>query len=135
MAKAGSKSKGGFDFERGIHATLQNQIPSDPVPCDQEWLCSPVKKQGLKRSIVGSHKQVGSGRNGSTVLSDLLQPTFSGPKTQQEMEAYFGPLPTKPVFATGHFQDGNTGNNQVVSPKRGMGNFAGFQRCLFPHPH
>ena len=32
MAHSGCESKGGFNFDRGIHATLQNQTTSDPVP-------------------------------------------------------------------------------------------------------
>ena len=80
MAKAGCKSKGGFNFERGIHATLQNQTPSDPVSPDQECLCSSGEKQFPKRSIIGSHKQIGSGRSGCAVIPGLLQPAISGPK-------------------------------------------------------
>ena len=44
LAQSGGESKGGLDFTRGIHATLQNQTTSDPIPGDQEWLCSPRKK-------------------------------------------------------------------------------------------
>ena len=47
MAHTGCEYKGGLNFEKGIHATLQNPTTSDPVPCDQEWLCSTREKQGL----------------------------------------------------------------------------------------
>ena len=51
------------------------------------------------------------------------------------METYLGPQPSKPVLETRHLQDGNSGNNKVVSPKGGMGNVAGLQRRLLSHPH
>ena len=35
----------------------------------------------------------------------------------------------------GHFQDGNSGDNPVVPTVRGVGHFAGLQRCLLSHPH
>ena len=135
LAHTGCESKGGLNFERGIHATLQNQTTPDQVPCDQEWLCSPGEKQGLVPSIDRTHKQVGGRKGGDKVLSGLLQPPFSGTKIQPQMEAYLGPQPSKPILETRHLQDGNSGNNKVVSPKRGMGNVAGLQRCLFSHPH
>ena len=135
MANVGCKSKGGVDFERGLHATLQNQTTSDPVSCDQEWLCSPVEKQSLIRSIGRAHKQVGRRKSRDKVLLGLLQPPFSGTKTEQQMETYSRSQPSKPVFAIRHVQNGNTGNNRVVSPKGVMGNIAGFQQRLFSHSH
>ena len=79
-----------------------------------------------------THKQVGGRKSGDKVLPGLLQPPFSGTKIQPQMEAYLGPRPSKLILETRHLQDGN---NKVVSPKRGMGNVAGLQRCLFLHPH
>ena len=121
MAEAWCESKGGLDFERGIHATLQNPATSDLVPCDQEWLCSPVEKQGLIRSIGRAHKQVGGRKSCDKVLPGILQPSFSGAKTQQQVETYFGPQPTKPVLETRHIQNGNTGNNKGCLSKKGNG--------------
>ena len=135
LAHTGGESKGGLDFERGIHATLQNQASSDPIPGDQEWLCSPREKQGLIPSIDRTHKQAGGRKGGNKILPGLLQPPFSGTKIQPQMEAYLGPQPSKPVLETRHLQDGNSGNNKVVSPKGGMGNVAGLQRRLLSHPH
>ena len=135
LAHTGGESKGGLDFERGIHATLQNQASSDPIPGDQEWLCSPREKQGLIPSIDRTHKQAGGRKGGDQILPGLLQPPLSGTKIQPQMEAYLGPQPSKPVLETRHLQDGNSGNNKVVSPKGGMGNVAGLQRRLLSHPH
>ena len=117
------------------YATLQNQATSDPIPCDQEWLCSPREKQGLVSSIDRTHKQVGSRKGGNKILPGLLQPPLSGTKIKSEMEAYLGPQPSKSFLETRHLQNGNSGNNKVVSPKRGVGNVAGLQRRLFSHPH
>ena len=135
LAQSGGESKGGLDFARGIHATLQNQTTSDPIPCDQEWLCSPREKQGLVPSIDRTHKQAGSRKGGNKILPGLLQPPLSGTKIQSQMEAYLGPQPSKSFLATRHLQNGNSRNNMVVSPKGGVGNVAGLQRRLFSHPH
>ena len=135
LAQSGCESKGGLDFTRGIHATLQNQTTSDPIPGDQEWLCSPRQKQSLVSVGNRPHKQVGSRKGGHQILPGLLQPPFSGTKTESEMETYLGPQPSQSLFETRHLQNGNSGNNKVVSPKRGVGNVAGLQRRLFSHPH
>ena len=135
LAHTGGESKGGLDFARGIYATLQNQATSDPIPGDQEWLCSPREKQGLVPSIDRTHKQAGGRKGGNKILPGLLQPPLSGTKIQPQMKAYLGPQPSKPVLETRHLQNGNSGNNKVVSPKGGVGNVAGLQRHLFSHPH
>ena len=123
LAHSGGESKGGLDFARGIHATHQNQTTSDQIPCDQEWLCSPREKQGLGSGINRPHKQVGSRKGGHKILPGLLQPPLSGTKTESEMETYLGPQPSKSFLETRHFQNGNSGNNKVISPKGGVGNF------------
>ena len=135
LAHSGGESKGGLDFTRGIHATLQNQTTSDPIPGDQEWLCSPREKQGLVSSSNRTHRQVGSRKGGHKILPGLLQPPLSGTKIKSEMETYLGPQPSKSFLETRHLQNGNSGNNKVVSPKGGVGNVAGFQRCLFSYPY
>ena len=122
LAQSGGESKGGLDFARGIHATLQNPATSDLIPCDQEWLCSPREKQGFVPSIDRTHKQAGSRKGGNKILPGLLQPPLSGTKIQSQMEAYLGPQPSKSFLETRHLQNGNSGNNKVVSPKGGVGN-------------
>ena len=120
---------------RGIHATLQNQTTSDPIPGDQEWLCSPRQKQSLVSGGNRPHKQVGSRKGGHQILPGLLQPPLSSTKTEPEMETYLGPQPSQSLFETRHLQNGNSGNNKVVSPKGGVGNVAGFQRRLLSYPY
>ena len=135
LAQSGGESKGGLDFTRGIHATLQNQTTSDPIPGDQEWLCSPRQKQSLVSGGNRPHKQVGSRKGHHQILPGLLQPPLSGAKTESEMETYLGPQPSQSLFETRHLQNGNSGNNKVVSPKGGVGNVTGFQRRLLSYPY
>ena len=47
--------------------------------------------------------------------------------------ANFGPQCSKQFFERKNIQNGNPGNNSDLLTTRGMGNIAGFQRCLFPH--
>ena len=108
LAQSGCESKGGLDFTRGIHATLQNQTTSDPIPGDQEWLCSPRQKQSLVSGGNRPHKQVGSRKGGHQILPGLLQPPLSGTKTESEMETYLGPQPSQSLFETRHLQNGNS---------------------------
>ena len=44
MAKYGCKSKGGFDFERGLYSTFQNEAPTDSITYGPKWLCKPGKE-------------------------------------------------------------------------------------------
>ena len=41
----------------------------------------------------------------------------------------------KPVPQHWYFQDGNSGNHPNITPERGVGHIAGFQRHIFPHPN
>ena len=41
MARPRGKSKGGLNFERGLHASLQNETTSHKVTSGPEWLCKP----------------------------------------------------------------------------------------------
>ena len=52
MAKVGHKSKGGVDFERGIHATLQNQTTSDKIPMIKSGYAHPLKSKALKDALL-----------------------------------------------------------------------------------
>ena len=101
-------------FERGLHATLQNQTPSDPFTSYQEWLCKTGKEPVPQRGITGFSKEDGSRKSGCPVIPGLLRPIVSSPKAQQQMVTHFGPQPAKLVFATGNLQDGNAGDNSAV---------------------
>ena len=135
MAQVGCKSQGGVDFARGIHATLQNQTTLVKDSGYSEWLCSPHKKQGLRKRSVRTARQIGSRESASQILPGLLQPSLSGAKAQQALEAYPRPQPTQSFPASGHFQDGGSRNNQTFPPKRRVGNLEGLQRRLLSHPN
>ena len=100
-----------------------------------EQIRKPFQKQGPDRSSVVPKTKASSGKGGNQVLAGFLQPPIPSPKTQRTMASDLGPKPTQPVPVNGHFQDGNSGDNPVITSARGMGHFAGLQRCLLPHPH
>ena len=93
---------------------------------------SPSKSKALIEAL---WSKASSGKGGNQVLAGFLQPPIPSPKTQRTMASDLGPKPTQPVPVNGHFQDGNSGDNPVITSARGMGHFAGLQRCLLPHPH
>ena len=75
LAQVGSKSQGGLDFARGIHATLQNQTTFVKDPGYSERLCSPHKKQGLSKCSVRTARQIGGRKSASQILPGVLQPS------------------------------------------------------------
>ena len=135
MAKSRDKSKGGLNFERGLHASLQNEATSHKVTSGLEWLCKPSQERAPKRGIAGSDAKVGSGKSGCPVLPSCLQLVIPGTKTKQQVEADFGPESAKSVPLHRNFQNGDPGNNLTVTSKRGVGNLAELQQCVLSHPH
>ena len=51
------------------------------------------------------------------------------------MEAYFRSESVEQVPQNRYIQDGNSRNHPDLSPERGVGNLAGFQRCILSYPH
>ena len=135
MVKPRGKSKGGIHFERGLHASLQNEAPSYKVTSGSEWLCKSGQEPTFKRGIASSNTKVGGGKRGCLVLPGLLQPVILSTKTQQQVETNLGSKSVKSFPLSRNFQGGDSGNNSVVPAKRGVGNLVGFQRCLLPHPN
>ena len=91
-------------------------------------------KQGSFGSFDLSNTKESRQKSGCPVFSRILQPSFSGSKTEQKMVANLGPKQTQSFPNHQHIQDGN-GDHQAVSSKRGMGHVIGFQRCVFPHSY
>ena len=91
MARPRGKSKGGLNFERGLHASLQNETTSHKFTSGPERLCKPGKEPEPKRGIIASDAKVGSGKSGCPVLPSLLQPVIPSTKTKQKAETDFGP--------------------------------------------
>ena len=52
LGKLGFKSQGNLDFERGLHASLQNEPPSHKVTSGSEWLCKPGQEPVSKRPLI-----------------------------------------------------------------------------------
>ena len=121
-------------LKEGYTLPFKIRPPLTQSPVIKSGYAHPLKSKALFEALV-ELIVVGSRKSRDKVLPGVLQPPFSGTKTQQQMETYSGSQPSKPVFAIRHVQNGNTGNNQVVSPIGGMGNIAGFQRRLFSHSH
>ena len=135
LAKVGFKSQGSFPSQGRLLSSFQGKATSLPLSLDCEQIRKPFQKQGPDRSSVVPKTKASSGKGGNQVLAGFLQPPLPSPKTQRTMASDLGPKPTQPVPVNGHFQDGNSGDNPVITSARGMGHFAGLQRCLLPHPH
>ena len=102
---------------------------------DCEQICESHQKQGPSGSSIFSKTKTSRRKGGCQVFSGFLQLSLSGPKAQWEMEANSGSKQTQSFPSHKHVQNGNSRDNLVVSPKGGMGHFAGLQRCLLPHSH
>ena len=68
-------------------------------------------------------------------LTRVLQPTIFSPKTQQQVETHLRPEQSESFPQDRKIQDGDTGNDQDLSPKGRMGNLHRLQGRLLPHPH
>ena len=90
MVRPRGKFKGDLYFERGLHASLQNETTSHKVTSGSEWLSKSGQEPAPKRGIAGSDAKVGSGKSGCPVLSSLLQPTIPCTQTKQQVETDFG---------------------------------------------
>ena len=135
LAKVGFKSQGGVSSEGWIFSSIQGKATTQPLSLDCEQICKSHQKLGPSRISVFSKTKTSRRKSGCQVFSGFLQLALSGPETQWKMAANFGSQQTQPFPGHKHFQNGNSGDNPVVSPKRGMGHFAGLQRCLLPHSH
>ena len=133
LASNGCKSSGGVCPKRRLYSSIQTETPSDKVDSGSKWLRQSRKEPVGKRSLTKSHEKVGSRKSGCQVLPGLLQLAFPCSQTKQKMAANLGPKSVEPIPQYQYVQDGNSGNNAVVLTARGMGNFAGLQRRIFPH--
>ena len=135
LAKVGLKSQGSVTSEGRVFSSIQGKATSQPLFLGCEQVRKSHQKQGPFGSSILPKTKTSSGKGGCQVFPGFLQPTFSGPKTQWEMETNSGSKQTQSFPSHRHFQEGNPGDNSFVSSKRGMGHVAGFQRCLLPHSH
>ena len=127
------RSKGSSNLERGLYSPLPDPAISYKVPSRHKLLCRSSQEQLPVRGITSAYRQERSGISPQSNISGFLQPTFSGPETQQQMEANFRSKQTKPLPQNGKIQDGDTGNHQDIPPTRGMGYLSRLQGCLLPY--
>ena len=104
MVKPRGKAKGDLHFERGLHASLQNEAPSPKVTSGSEWLCKPGQEPALQRGIASSDTKVGSGKSGCLVLPILLQPVIPSTKTQQKWMPILDLIQLNPFLWPGTFK-------------------------------
>ena len=112
FAKVGFKSQGSFPSEGRLLSSFQGKATSQPLSLDCEQICKPLQKQGPGKSSVVPKTKASSGKGGCQVLAGFLQPTLPGPKT---MAAHLGSKPTQSLPVNKQVQDGNSGDNLVVS--------------------
>ena len=127
LAKAGCKSQSGFSTEGWLQSSFQGKAISRALSLDCEQIFKPPQEQGSFGSSDLFNTKESRRKGGCQVLSGFLQPSFSGSKTQQKMATNRGPKPTRSFPNHQHVQDGNSGDHQAVSSKRGMGYVIGFQ--------
>ena len=135
LAKVEFKSQGSFPSEGRLLSSFQGKATSQLLSLDCEQICKPLQKQGPGRSSVVPKTKASSGKGGCQVLTGFLQPTLPGPKTQRAMAPNLGSKPTQSLPVNKQVQDGNSGDNLVVSSAGGMGHFARLQRLLLSHSH
>ena len=129
----GCKSESSFHFEGRLHSPIQDQTSSGKRSFDSQWLCKPPQEPLPERGFAGLTAKGGSRDGEGSNISSLLQPTVHSSKTKPEMAANLGPQCSKQIFERKNIQNGNPRNNLDFLATRGMGDIAGFQRCLFPH--
>ena len=133
LGLSGGKSESGVNFEGGLFAPIQTQTPSSMIPPDSQWLCTPQEKHLLKGGDTNPVAQKGCRDGKGSSFSSLFQQTIHCPQTESKMATNLGPQCSKQIFEHKNIQNGNPGNNSDFLATRGMGDIAGFQRCLFPH--
>ena len=96
-------------------------------------LCQSPQEQLPVGGITSAYGQKCSRTGLQSNISGVFQPTFSSPKTQQQVEANTGSKQTKPFPQGGEIQNGDTRNHQNIPPTRGVGHLGRLQGCLLPH--
>ena len=129
----GCKSESSVHLEGRLHSPIQKQTSSGKRSFDSQWVCKPPQEP-LPEGGFASPTAKGGSRDGEgSNISSLLQQTFHSSQTKPEMAANLGPQCSKQIFECKNIQNVNPRDNLDFLATRGMGDIAGFQRCLFPH--
>ena len=91
LGPPGCKSKRGVNFEGGLCATIQTQIPSSTIPPDGQWLCTPPERHLLKGGCTNPVAQKGSRDGKGSSISSLFQQTIHSSQTKSKMATNLGP--------------------------------------------
>ena len=129
----GCKSESSVHFEGRPHSPIQGQTKSSQRSVDSQRLCKPPQEPLPETGFAGLTTKGGSRDGEGSNISSLFQQVIHCPQTKSKMAASLGPQCSKQIFERKNIQDGNPRNNSDFLAARGMGDFAGFQRCLFPH--
>ena len=135
LATVRCKPSSSVHIKGGLQPSIQVKTSSHQGSDHSEQLCQSDQKLFPQRSIDLSPRKVGSRTSPGPVFSSLLQPAVFSPQTGKQVEAYFRSESVEQVPQNRHIQDGNSGNHPDLSTKSGVGNLAGFQRCILSHPH
>ena len=134
MAPLGRKSESNIHFKGRLCSPIQSQTPTGSRPFDSQWLCKPHQEPLPEGGFASTTQEKGSREGQGSDLSRLFQQTIHCPQTKSKMAANPRPQCAEQVSERQNFQDGNPGNNKALPSARGVGNLAGFQRRLLPHP-
>ena len=135
LAKVRRKPSSSVHFKGGLQPAFQFKTSSHQGSDHSEQLCQSSQKPFPQRGTDLSPRKVGSRTSPGPVFPSLLQPAVFSPQTGKQVEAYFRSESVEQVPQNRHIQDGNSGNHPDLSTERGVGNLAGFQRCILSHPH
>ena len=133
VAGARCRSKGGANFERGLHPPLSDPAKSRKVSLSRKLLCQSSQEQLPVRGITSAYEQKCCRTSKTSNISGVFQPAIFSPKAQQQVETHtrFEQIESFPQDEK--IQNGDTGNHQNVPPTRGVGYLNKFQGRLLPY--
>ena len=135
VARPECRTESGSNFERGLHPPLSDPAELVQKTHSRKLLWQSSQKSQTVGGITSAYGQKCHRTSSQTDLTRFLQPTISGPQTQQQVEAHLRPEQSESFPQVREIQNGDTGNHQNLSPKGRMGNLHRLQGCLLPHPH
>ena len=130
----GCKSESSVYLEGMVHSPIQKQTTSSERYLDSQWFSKPLQEPLPEGGCTDLATEGGSRDGEGSNISSLLQQTVHSSQTKPKMATGIGPQCSKQIFERKNFQNGNPRDNSDFLTTRGMGDIAGFQRRLFPHP-
>ena len=98
MGKLGAYPRVVSILDEGYTLPFKMRPPLTRSPVIQSGYAMQTRSKPIsQRGIVGSDKEVASGKSGCPLIPSLSQPVISSPETQQQMETYFRPQSVKSV--------------------------------------